>query len=116
VAKLAEDLRWQQRRQYRPRAPKKVGDVLANLLARRGYARIQAAALLQGTWDKLIGERLAGKTRVGRLQRGVMEVTVQSSAVMQELTFQKTRLLKSIKETMPEEKIRDLKFRVGPIG
>ena len=49
------------------------------------------------------------------MRRGVLEVWVQNSTLVQELSFEKTRLLKTLAQLVPDEKIRDLKFRVGPI-
>ena len=37
------------------------------------------------------------------------------STLVQELSFEKSRLLKTMAQLVPDEKIRDLKFRVGPI-
>ena len=38
-----------------------------------------------------------------------------NSAVLQELTFQKKQLLEKIVVALPDQKIRDLRFRIGVV-
>ena len=45
----------------------------------------------------------------------VVEVTVCNSAVLQELTFRKTELVKKIATALPDQKIRDMRFRIGTL-
>ncbi len=94
--------------------PKKIGDVMAGLLARKGYARVQAATACETAWKEAAG-KLAAHSRPGNVNRGVLEVVVRNSAALQELTFQKKKLLKRLQEKLPDEKIADIRFRVGTI-
>jgi len=95
--------------------PQKMGDVLASLMASRGYARVISSASYEQAWQEAAGRQLAGHSRPGSVHRGVLEVTVRNSAVMQELAFRKTQLLAQLTRLIPEEKIAELKFRVGAI-
>jgi len=95
--------------------PKPIADVLSELLARRGYARIQSAGLCIEAWREAAGEALAASTRPGAIRRGVLEVVVSNSTLVQEMSFQKLALLGKLAELLPDENIRDLKFRVGPV-
>ncbi|GAF92482.1 unnamed protein product [marine sediment metagenome] len=101
----------------RPRRyePQRMADVVAGLMARRGYGRLQAAAVADEAWGEALGEKLARHTRPGAVKRGVLEVLVRNSAVMQELTFQKKKLIKKLLQLLPNEKIKDIKFRVGSV-
>ena len=49
--------------------PKAVGDVLSELMARRGYARQQASADYSAAWCEAAGELIAQHTRVGGVRR-----------------------------------------------
>ncbi|HQU46356.1 MAG: hypothetical protein B7Z73_10460 [Planctomycetia bacterium 21-64-5] len=98
-----------------PRRPQKVGDVLAELMARRGYARQQASANYDAAWREAAGELLARQTRVGVVRRGALEVTVANSVLLQELTFQKQTILGQLSRLLPDERIDKLRLRVGPI-
>lgn len=103
------------RRQRFPRNPPKIGETISALLARRGYAQIETTEALMQAWNKAAGELLAKKTRIGLVKRGTLEVHVENSTVLQELTFQKRQLLKKISAAVPEFKIKDLRFRVGAL-
>ncbi len=98
-----------------PRSPKHIGDVLSELMARRGFARVQSAEQFEAGWREAAGTTIAQYTRPGTLRRGTLEVTVANSTLMQELVFQKPTLLKALAKLLPEERIEDLRFRVGAI-
>ncbi|ADB15727.1 protein of unknown function DUF721 [Pirellula staleyi DSM 6068] len=97
------------------RAPKAMGDVMSQLLARRGYARMITATSEQEAWELVAGEKMATVTKLGSCRRGVLEIVVASSMVLQELTFLKADLLSRLQQALPDAKIRDLKFKVGKI-
>jgi predicted nucleic acid-binding Zn ribbon protein len=96
--------------------PKHIGDVLSQLIARRGYARVQSAGALVEAWNSAAGNRWTSCTRAMAVRRGVLEVLVGNSTLAQELGFQKRSLVKRLAELLPDEKIRDLKFKVGPLS
>jgi predicted nucleic acid-binding Zn ribbon protein len=99
-----------------PRGPQAIGTVLVDLMARTGYARVQSTAALEAAWREAAGAAAERFSRVAALRRGKLEVVVANSTVVQELSFQKTALLNALRLALPEEQIRDLRFRVGPIG
>jgi predicted nucleic acid-binding Zn ribbon protein len=110
---ICDDIRRRQR--YRP-APKAIADVLSSLLARRGYARERAVADCRAAWRQAAGTKLAEHSCAGNIRRGVLEVTVRNSAVAQELTFLKKKLLQELNRLAPDQSIRDLRIRVGELG
>lgn len=99
----------------RQRGVRKLGDVVNDLLARRGYAQEQQAVVCQTAWRSAVGERIGVDTRVGEIRRGVLEVMVRNSAVMQEITFQKKQILAALAASVSEQTIRDLRLRVGGV-
>ena len=96
------------------RGPEPIGDILAQLMARRGFARVESAAALDAAWREAVGE-LAEFTRVGAVRRGKLEVTVANSTVLQELSFRKSMLVSDIVRLLPDEGIQDVRFRTGSI-
>ena len=86
------------------------------MVQRRGYAQVRAAGEWNEAWRSAAGERFAAVTEVGQLRRGVLEVTVANSLVMQELGFEKERILADIQAARPDAGIKNLRFRVGQIG
>ena len=112
---FARVLKEAQQRQRRPRAPVRIADVMSRLLARKGYAQLQQGLQWEAVWSDAAGKRLSKHSRVGRTNRRVLEVTVRNSAVLQELTFQKQKLLKKLQAAAGANNLRDLRFRVGEI-
>lgn len=96
--------------------PIKLGEILAELILRRGYAREQSQANFTELWRAAAGEMLAKYSRVGQVKRGTLEVVVANSALVQELTFRKSELIDKLRQGLPNEKINDLRFRVGPLS
>ena len=109
---VCQDIAGRQR--YVP-GPQPIAEVVARLMARRGYARVQATGQLDEAWARAAGEALAAHSVPGNLRRGVLEVIVGNSAAMQELVFNKRNILKELKRLAPDQKVRDLRFRIGPI-
>ena len=97
------------------RGPRPIADVLAELMARQGFARVQSSAAFEAAWREAAGELASRYSRAGRVRRGKLEVTVANSTVVQELVFRKPALLETLTGLLPEEKINDIRFRVGSI-
>jgi predicted nucleic acid-binding Zn ribbon protein len=96
------------------REPQRIGEVLSRLMARRGYAQLQVADELLSVWQSAVGPEMARNTRPGNLGRGVLQITVRNSLVLQELTFQKRELLARMQQS-GFSKVRDLRFRLGEV-
>jgi predicted nucleic acid-binding Zn ribbon protein len=93
-----------------------IGDVLAELMARRGFGRIAGNHALAEAWQQAAGEMLARHTRPAAVKRGVLEVIAANSTIMQELSFHKQPLLAELARLLPEQSITNLRFRVGPVA
>jgi predicted nucleic acid-binding Zn ribbon protein len=102
-------------RQRFGRAPKRMADILSRLIARKGYSRLQSTAVFQEAWATAVGDLLGGQSRPGNVRRGILEVTVQNSAVAQELQFNKQQVLTKLKAIVSDCAIHDMRFRVGAI-
>ena len=98
------------------RQPKPIADVLAQVVQKRGYAQVRQAGQWNDAWAAAAGEAFVRVTEVGTLRRGVLEVTAANSLVMQELSFEKERILAQLQTTLPDAGIKNLRFRVGRIG
>ncbi|RIK84066.1 MAG: DUF721 domain-containing protein [Planctomycetota bacterium] len=105
-----------QRGWFYARQPKPIADVIAQLVQRRGYAQVRTAGEWNEAWRNAAGEHFAAVTEVGQLRRGVLEVTAANSLVVQELGFEKERILAHLQATRPDAGLRQIRFRVGRIG
>lgn len=110
-----ERRRQSQQRRFYARSPKRIDNVLAQLVQRRGYAQVRQAGERDQAWNEAVGE-VASATRVGALKRGTLEIQVANSLLMQELTFRKEQLLNQLQSALPDDGIKQLRFRVGTVN
>jgi predicted nucleic acid-binding Zn ribbon protein len=103
------------RKSVRIPPPKAMREVLSQLLSKKGYAQVQSAATCEAAWREAVGQKLAVDTRVGNVTRGVLEVLVRNSSAAHELGFLKSKIVKMLTKLIPEQRIRDLRVRVGTI-
>jgi predicted nucleic acid-binding Zn ribbon protein len=96
-----------------PGAPKRIGSLISQLMARRGYAQVFAAEGLQAALEDEVGPAIASAVKVGNIKRGVLSIYVTDSVTMQELTFRKRSLLKKLQEAQPDRVITDLRFHIS---
>jgi hypothetical protein len=59
-----------------------------------------------------VGADLGTGLQVGNLRQGVLHVYASDSATLQELNFRKRGILKRLQRELPENKIKDLRFRI----
>jgi predicted nucleic acid-binding Zn ribbon protein len=96
--------------------PEPLGEILARLFTSKGWGRQSERRRLETAWAAAAGPEVAGRTRVGSLRRGVLEVEVGSGALLHELaSFHKRSLLEGLKKQLPGTPLRDIKFRSGVI-
>lgn len=91
---------------------RRIGSLVSQLISRRGYARVYANEELQRVIASAISDQLADAFHVGNLRNGVLQVFASDSVTLQELNFQKRKILKQIQSEMPDDKVTDLRFRI----
>ena len=99
-----------------PRGPKRIGNVVARLMARTGYAQEHASEALATAWALSAPQHLAGHSRPGLIRRGVLDVYVTHSAIVQEMTFHKQEVLERLQEKLPTAGITDIRCRMAETG
>lgn len=97
------------------KGPQPIANVLAELMARSGLGRVQSAVDLQKAWQEAAGPMAGRYTRAGAVRRGKLEVVVANSTFMQELNYQKKAIVDALARLLPDQKIKDLRFRLGVI-
>ncbi len=93
--------------------PRRISVVVNQLLARRGYAQVQAVMELQESFAAIVGPALASHARAGNLKNGKLEILVADSSTMQEMVFMKRQLLQSLQQKLPQSGIKEIKYRIG---
>ena len=98
------------------RGAKPLADILNDLFAARGLGRLQAKADLDQAWAAAVGEPGSRHSRVEVLKNGILNVTVAHPTMLEELrSFQKASLLESLRRSLPETILHDIRFRIGPV-
>jgi predicted nucleic acid-binding Zn ribbon protein len=99
------------------RGPRPLSDILGELFTVRGYGRLRARQELENAWNAAVGEPYCRQTRLGEVRRGVLDVTVAHSTLLEELAaFRKPALLTALRSDAPATTIRDIRFRVGTVA
>ncbi|MEO8268913.1 MAG: DUF721 domain-containing protein [Aureliella sp.] len=91
---------------------KPIGSVVRRLLASSGYAETQGVAQLLEQWQQAVGPELAKLSRPGNVARGILQIHVANSAVMQEVHFRKKQILTALQKVGSTSMITELKIRV----
>jgi len=93
--------------------PQPLSRALSELIALRGYARVQGAAQLQAAWADAAGATIARQTRAVAIRRGVLFVSVGHAPLLSELAgFYKQSLVEKLRELHGDLNIRDIKFKL----
>lgn len=95
-----------------PVGPTAIGRLMSRLLARTGYDREQAASGLVDAWQQAVPEHFREASQPGLVRRGVLEVFVTHSALVQEMGFLKRQALSRLAELVPAEGITDIRCRL----
>jgi predicted nucleic acid-binding Zn ribbon protein len=95
------------------KGPIPIGNVIADILTRRGLGRPQATIELEKIWSEVVGSAIAPMTRCGKITRQQLNIVVTNSTIMQELTFRKQEIIQELNKKIPDHSIKDIKFRVG---
>jgi hypothetical protein len=89
------------------RGPRALSEILGELFTVRGYGRLHARQELENAWNMAVGE----------VRRGVLDVTVAHSTLLEELAaFRKPALLAALRSDAPATTIHDIRFRVGTVA
>ena len=81
-------------------------------MSRTGYDRERAADGLAAAWREAAPAALKAASQPGLVRRGVLEVFVSHSALVQELGFQKRDVLARLAELLPAAGITDIRCRL----
>jgi hypothetical protein len=94
--------------------PRALSEILGELFTLRGYGRLRARQELEDAWNTAVGEPYCHQTQVGEVRRGVLNVKVAHSTLLEELAgFHKATLLQALQANAPATTIRDIRFQVA---
>ncbi len=91
---------------------RRLGSIVNQLMARRGYAQVNANEAMLASLVSEVGPEIGNDCSVGKLRSGVLHVFVTNSVTLQELNFRKRGILKRLQAETPGETIKDIRFRI----
>ncbi|MFO1063628.1 MAG: DUF721 domain-containing protein [Pirellulales bacterium] len=89
-----------------------IGSVMRRLMSERDYGAVESSQNLIDAWAAAVGPERVTNTHPVKVTKGVLQVDVADSSTLQEMHFDRLRLLKSLQAALPEFKITDIRFRV----
>jgi predicted nucleic acid-binding Zn ribbon protein len=104
-----------QQKRFYARQPRSIASVLSTVVLSKRYACVETSEQLERIWSELVGAEVAARSRPLGVKRGQFEIVVAHSALAQQLSFQKVKLLAALRAALPETKIEGLRFKVGSI-
>jgi predicted nucleic acid-binding Zn ribbon protein len=97
----------------RPRPTSSVRDLVSVILKQHGIGGDPALRRAIAAWREAAGQEFCQQTRVTAFRKGVLQIDVDSAALLQELSvYRKRELLAALRQVEPG--ISDMKFRPGP--
>jgi predicted nucleic acid-binding Zn ribbon protein len=95
------------------RRPRKIGDVMSDLLTRSGIADRVAQANVIPEWSKLVGPQIAKVTEpLSVTPQGTLFVAVTTNAWMTELSLMEPELLRRLNERTGRLTIKRIRWQI----
>ena len=95
------------------REPRRVGDVIGNVLDDLGLEGTSAVLRIAERWEAIAGPEVARHCQPSRLRGGVLEATVDTSVWCQQLQLRQREILAALRRELGAEAPSDLWLRVG---
>lgn len=95
------------------RRPKKLGDVMGEMLSTQGISDRIAQASIIPDWEKLVGPQIANVTEPLSITRqGTLFVAVTTNAWMTELSLMEPDLLRRLNERAGRLEIKKIRWQI----
>jgi len=88
----------------------RIGGPLKNLLDRLRLTGPMKGWEAVELWPKVVGERIAARTRARAFRDGTLTVEVESAAWMNEMTYLKRRLIQDLNQRLGAETVQDIRW------
>jgi len=96
-------------------APSPLGDELARLMGRPGWAERLGAARVAAEWTSIVGDGLAQHCEPVRTAGRVLTVRAESAAWATQLRYFTTRIAERVDEVLGAGSVREVRIVVGPL-
>jgi predicted nucleic acid-binding Zn ribbon protein len=87
-----------------------LSEALQQFLRTSGLADKAKHRRIQQVWQRTVGSEIAGQTRILSLRGGVLEVSVESSALLNDLRFHTEALLHDLRNEIKRPHVSRVSF------
>lgn len=88
-----------------------LGSIIQQWLRDNGYEEKVRENAVPDYWTEIVGEAVARQTRVERIERGTMFVSVQSSVWRNELVIRRDEIIAKINDRFGARVVTEIVFR-----
>jgi predicted nucleic acid-binding Zn ribbon protein len=92
---------------------KPIGELVNQVLEKYRREADQDITKLWDLWEDTVGDPIADNTRPAAFKGKILIVYVSSSTWMQQLQFLKKDMIEKINNTLGEDLVEEIKFRIG---
>lgn len=92
------------------KGPESLGGVLQNLLKNLGLEKRIKEQKLILDWDKIVGNKIAEKTKAFKIEGNKLFVKVESPSWRNELFYLKKDIINKLNQSVKQEVIKDIIF------
>ena len=96
------------------RKPVSIKEVLPDLYSKLEKKESELENILRA-WKDAVDDKTYKRTRPLRIKKGTLQIIVQNSAWIFDLSLKKESLLSELNKSLGNQLIKDLKFKVGSI-
>ena len=90
-----------------------LGDILPNVMKTFRHSPDEQLLQVFEIWNQIVGESVSQNAQPSAFKGRLLLVEVNSSVWMHQLQFLKEDIIRKINETMGEEVVEDIKFKIG---
>jgi len=90
-----------------------LSDILPNVMKTFRHSPDEQLPQVFEIWNQIVGESVSKNAQPSAFKGRLLLVEVNSSVWMHQLQFLKEDIIRKINETMGEEVVEDIKFKIG---
>ncbi|MFH1853812.1 MAG: DUF721 domain-containing protein [Candidatus Omnitrophota bacterium] len=95
--------------------PEDIKEIINKVLRRLEKKGSNKTEKILGAWQKIAGGPALNHSRPVSVKRGIITVEVDSSTWLYTLSLKKKEILSGLQKELKEERIKDIRLRIGDI-
>lgn len=95
--------------------PEEIKHILDKVIGKIGKQCPGKKDEILNAWQRAVGNKASSHSRPVSIKRRILTIEIDSSTWMYELNLRKKGILKDIRKELGEDKVSDIRFRMGDI-